>query len=35
MALQSDLHRCPDFAQVKVLDMVVDPGEMVFLPLDW
>ena len=30
-----DLHRYPDFAQVKVLEVVVEPGETMFLPLGW
>ncbi|HET9643478.1 MAG TPA: cupin-like domain-containing protein [Burkholderiaceae bacterium] len=30
-----DLHRHPDFARVKVLDVVVEPGETMFLPLAW
>ncbi|MFZ5545718.1 MAG: cupin-like domain-containing protein [Pseudomonadota bacterium] len=30
-----DLRRHPDFAQVKVLDVVVEPGETMFLPLAW
>jgi ribosomal protein L16 Arg81 hydroxylase len=30
-----DLHRYPDFGQVKVLDVVVEPGETMFLPLGW
>jgi hypothetical protein len=30
-----DLHRYPMFSQVKVLDVVVEPGETVFLPLGW
>jgi hypothetical protein len=30
-----DLHRHPEFAGVKVLDVVVEPGETVFLPLAW
>jgi hypothetical protein len=30
-----DLTRHPDFAQVKVLDVVVEPGETMFLPLAW
>jgi Cupin-like domain len=30
-----DLNRYPDFAQVKVLDVVVEPGETMFLPLGW
>ena len=30
-----DLHRYPEFGQVKVLDVVVEPGETVFLPLGW
>lgn len=30
-----DLSRHPDFAQVKVLDVVVEPGETMFLPLAW
>ena len=30
-----DLHRYPDFAKVTVLDVVVNPGETVFLPLGW
>jgi hypothetical protein len=32
---QPDLARHPDFAQVKVLDVVVEPGETMFLPLAW
>jgi hypothetical protein len=30
-----DLRRFPDAAKVKVLDVVVEPGETVFLPLAW
>jgi hypothetical protein len=30
-----DLSRHPDFAEVKVLDVVVEPGETMFLPLAW
>lgn len=30
-----DLHRYPLFAEVKVLDVVVEPGETMFLPLAW
>lgn len=30
-----DLHRFPLFAQAQVLDVVVHPGEAVFLPLGW
>jgi hypothetical protein len=30
-----DLNRYPDFSQVKVLDVVVEPGETMFLPLGW
>ena len=30
-----DLNRYPDFAKVTVLDVVVNPGETVFLPLGW
>jgi hypothetical protein len=30
-----DLRRHPEFAGVKVLDVVVEPGETVFLPLGW
>jgi hypothetical protein len=30
-----DLKRFPDAAKVKVLDVVVEPGETVFLPLAW
>ena len=30
-----DLHRYPDFAQVTVLNVVVEPGETMFLPLGW
>lgn len=30
-----DLHRFPDFAGVKVLEVVAEPGETVFLPLGW
>jgi len=30
-----DLARYPDFAQARVLDVVVEPGETVFLPLGW
>jgi len=30
-----DLNRYPDFAQVKVLDVIVEPGETMFLPLGW
>ena len=30
-----DLNRFPDAATVKVLDVVVEPGETVFLPLAW
>jgi hypothetical protein len=30
-----DLNRHPDFASVKVLDVVVEPGETMFLPLAW
>ncbi|HEX2540221.1 MAG TPA: cupin-like domain-containing protein [Caldimonas sp.] len=30
-----DLHRYPEFANVKVLDVVVEPGETLFLPLAW
>lgn len=30
-----DLHRFPDFAGVKVLEVIVEPGETVFLPLGW
>jgi hypothetical protein len=30
-----DLNRYPDFAQVKVLDAIVEPGETMFLPLGW
>lgn len=32
---QPDLARYPMFANVKVLDVVVEPGETVFLPLGW
>ena len=38
---QPDRHRparpepLPDFSQVKVLDVVVEPGETMFLPLGW
>ena len=32
---QPDLVRYPLFAQVKVLDVIVEPGETVFLPLGW
>ena len=31
----ADLNRYPDFAQVKVLDVIVEPGEAMFLPLGW
>jgi Cupin-like domain len=30
-----DLNRYPDFSQVTVLDVVVEPGETMFLPLGW
>jgi hypothetical protein len=30
-----DLQRHPDFAGVQVLDVVVEPGETLFLPLGW
>ena len=30
-----DLKRFPDAARVKVLDVVVEPGETIFLPLAW
>lgn len=30
-----DLQRHPDFAGVQVLDVVVEPGETMFLPLGW
>lgn len=30
-----DLARFPDFAGVKVLEVIVEPGETVFLPLGW
>jgi hypothetical protein len=30
-----DLQRYPDFAEVTVLDVVVEPGETMFLPLGW
>jgi len=30
-----DLVRHPDFADVNVLDVVVEPGETIFLPLSW
>lgn len=30
-----DLHRFPDFAGVQVLEVIVEPGETVFLPLGW
>ena len=30
-----DLNRYPDFAKVTVFDVVVNPGEMIFLPLGW
>ena len=30
-----DLLRFPDFAGVKVLEVIVEPGETVFLPLGW
>ena len=30
-----DLGRYPDFAQAQVLDVVVEPGEAIFLPLAW
>jgi len=30
-----DLHRYPDFSQVTALDVVVEPGETMFLPLGW
>jgi hypothetical protein len=30
-----DLNRHPDFAAVTVLDVVVEPGETMFLPLAW
>jgi ribosomal protein L16 Arg81 hydroxylase len=30
-----DLNRYPDFGQVKVLDVIVEPGETIFLPLGW
>ena len=30
-----DLQRFPDAAKVKVLDVVVEPGETMFLPLAW
>ena len=30
-----DLHRYPDFAKAEVLEVIVEPGETVFLPLGW
>ena len=30
-----DLVRHPDFASVKVLEVIVEPGETMFLPLGW
>jgi hypothetical protein len=30
-----DLNRYPDFSRVQVLDVVVEPGETMFLPLGW
>jgi ribosomal protein L16 Arg81 hydroxylase len=30
-----DLVRHPTFAQVKMLEVVLEPGETVFLPLGW
>jgi hypothetical protein len=30
-----DLVRHPDFASVKVLEVIVEPGETIFLPLGW
>jgi len=32
---QPDLGRYPAFADVKMLEVVVEPGETVFLPLGW
>ena len=32
---RTDLHRYPDFAKAQVLEVVVEPGETVFLPLGW
>jgi Cupin-like domain len=32
---QPDLVRYPDFAKVKMLEVIVEPGETVFLPLGW
>jgi ribosomal protein L16 Arg81 hydroxylase len=32
---QPDLQRFPRFAQVKMLEVVVEPGETVYLPLGW
>jgi len=30
-----DLHRYPDFKDVKVLEVIAEPGDTVFLPLGW